>query len=60
MRGNITLELKNLANYPIILKQNMKICQVRFHLLAGECIRPYGSAGLGSKYQDSEGTVGSK
>lgn len=58
-KGNITLELKNLSPLPIILKERMAISQMCFEELSGPVARPYGSRGLGSHYQDSEGTVAS-
>lgn len=59
-RGNITLEMRNLNIYPIRLRKDMPICQLGFETLEGKVLRPYGSEGLGSKYQDSAGTVGAK
>lgn len=50
-RGNLTLELSNVANLPIALYYGMKIGQISFFRLSGPVERPYGSAGLGSKYQ---------
>jgi dCTP deaminase len=59
-KGNITLELKNLNRYPILLHKGMAIGQICFMRTSTVCLRPYGSKGLGSKYQDSEGVVGPK
>lgn len=56
-RGNITLELKNLSDEPITLEVGMPISQVCFLEVFGKVLRPYGSEELGSKYQDSEGTI---
>lgn len=58
--GNITLELKNLNNIPIILRTGMPICQISFHRMDGPSEMWYGADGLGSKYQGSEGTVAAR
>lgn len=55
-RGNITLELKNLSDALIKLEEGMPICQICFEKVFGKVLRPYGSDGLGSKYQGSKGT----
>lgn len=56
-RGQVTLELFNISPSPIRLRPGLAICQVAF----GECLtrakRPYGTAGLGSHYQDQAGAV---
>ena len=59
-KGNITLELKNLSHRSITLKTGMPISQICFEELSGKVLRPYGSEGLGSKYQSSKGTVPSR
>jgi dCTP deaminase len=50
-KGTLTLELSNVANLPIALYFGMKIGQISFFEMSGPVDRPYGSAGLGSKYQ---------
>jgi dCTP deaminase len=50
-RGNLTLELSNVANLPIALYHGMKIGQISFFRMTGPVERPYGSPELGSKYQ---------
>ncbi len=50
-KGNLTLELSNVANLPIALYFGMKIGQISFFEMSSPVDRPYGSAGLGSKYQ---------
>lgn len=50
-KGNLTLELSNVANLPIALYFGMKIGQISFVTMSSPVTRPYGSAGLGSKYQ---------
>lgn len=59
-KGNITLELFNASDKDFELFWGDSICQIIMHLLTSECVRPYGSDGLYSKYQHSEGTVRSK
>src|SRR5262245_38501056 len=50
-KGNLTLELSNVANLPIALYYGMKIGQISYFKMSSEVDRPYGSAELGSKYQ---------
>lgn len=50
-RGNLTLELSNVANLPIALYCGMKIGQISFYQMSSPVERPYGSKELGSKYQ---------
>ena len=50
-KGNLTLELSNVANLPIALYFGMRIGQISFLAMSGPVERPYGSSGLGSKYQ---------
>jgi hypothetical protein len=50
-KGNLTLELSNVANLPIALYHAMRIGQISFFRMSSPVERPYGSAGLGSKYQ---------
>ena len=49
--GHVTLELSNVANLPIALYTGMRIGQISFFRMSSPVERPYGSAGLGSKYQ---------
>lgn len=49
--GNLTLELSNVANLPIVLTPGMQIGQVSFTRMTTPVERPYGSEGLGSRYQ---------
>ena len=58
--GNITLEIKNVNMCIINLRPGMPIAQICFGRLDGRVVRPYGSDGLGSKYQGSRGTIGPK
>jgi dCTP deaminase len=50
-KGNLTLELSNVANLPIALYFAMSIGQISFFKMSSAAERPYGSRGLGSKYQ---------
>jgi dCTP deaminase len=50
-KGNLTLELSNVANLPIALYRGMKIGQISFFRMSSPVERPYGSRELGSKYQ---------
>jgi len=50
-KGNLTLELSNVANLPIALYFGMKIGQISFFQMTSAVERPYGSRDLGSKYQ---------
>jgi deoxycytidine triphosphate deaminase len=50
-KGNLTLELSNVANLPIALYFGMKIGQISFFKMSSAVERPYGSPELGSKYQ---------
>ena len=50
-KGHLTLELSNVANLPITLYFRMKIGQISYLRLSTPADNPYGSPGLGSKYQ---------
>jgi dCTP deaminase len=50
-KGKLTLELSNVAKLPIALYFGMKIGQISFFEMSSPVDRPYGSRGLGSKYQ---------
>ncbi|MBI4328729.1 MAG: dCTP deaminase [Chloroflexi bacterium] len=54
-RGRLTLELSNVSSLPIHLYPGMKISQISFYRLTTPAERPYGSPGLGSKYQGQTG-----
>ena len=58
--GNVTLEIKNNSDKQFRLSEGMLIGQLIFFELKSECMRPYGSDGLNSHYQNSVGTVLSK
>lgn len=56
-RGQITLELFNAGPGEIWLRPGLAICQVAFTECMSCARRPYGSPGLGSRYQDQVGVV---
>jgi len=58
--GHVTLELSNVANLPITIYPAMKIGQLSFVQLSEPAEKPYGSAGLGSKYQGQRGPTPSR
>jgi dCTP deaminase len=58
--GHVTLELSNVANLPITIYPSMKIGQISFVQLSEPAERPYGSAGIGSKYQGQRGPTPSR
>jgi dCTP deaminase len=58
--GHVTLELSNVANLPITIYVGMKIGQLSFVQLTEPAERPYGAAGIGSKYQGQAGPTPSR
>lgn len=58
--GHLTLELSNVANLPITIYPGMKIGQISFFRLTSEAEHPYGSEGVGSKYQGQKGPTPSR
>ncbi|HEX7346112.1 MAG TPA: dCTP deaminase, partial [Candidatus Limnocylindrales bacterium] len=50
-KGNLTLELSNVANLPIALYYGMRIGQISFFKMSSAVERPYGSPELRSRYQ---------
>ncbi len=58
--GHITLELSNAANLPITLWPGMKIGQLCLFRLSSPAEHPYGSAGVGSRYQGQRGPTPSR
>jgi dCTP deaminase len=59
-KGNLTLELSNVANLPIALYFGMKIGQISFFKMSSPVERPYGSKELGSKYQGQSSPTASE
>ena len=58
--GRLTLELSNVANLPILLMPKMAIGQISFSEMTSAVDRPYGTPGLGSKYQGQTDVTPSK
>jgi dCTP deaminase len=58
--GSVTLELSNVASLPIRLWPGMKIGQLCVFRLSSPAERPYGTAGLGSRYQGQRGPAPSR
>lgn len=58
--GNVTLEIKNVSDKPLLLRWNMPIAQIVFFTLTSPVERGYGDEGLNSHYQNSEGVISSK
>jgi dCTP deaminase len=58
--GHLTLELSNVANLPITLYPGMRIGQISFLEMTTPAEHPYGSTGLGSKYQHQRGPTASR
>jgi dCTP deaminase len=58
--GCLTLELSNQSQMPIALYYGMRIAQISFLRLTTPVDRPYGSSGLGSKYQGQTGPTPSR
>ena len=58
--GRLTLELSNQSQMPIALYAGMRIAQISFLRLTTPVDRPYGSPGLGSKYQGQTGPTPSR
>ncbi|HIK99096.1 MAG TPA: dCTP deaminase, partial [Dehalococcoidia bacterium] len=50
-KGNLTLELTNVARLPITLYSGMRIGQISFQRMSTGVDRRYGSSELGSRYQ---------
>jgi len=59
-KGNLTLELSNVAKLPITLYYKMKIGQLSFLRLTTPAENLYGSEVLGSKYQGQRGPTPSR
>lgn len=54
-RGQITLELFNMSGDEITLTLGEPICQIAFMQMDRPAARPYGTRGLGSRYQHQTG-----
>ena len=59
-KGNLTLELSNVANLPIAIYPEMKIGQISFLQMTTAAEHPYGSGEAKSKYQGQRGPTPSR
>jgi dCTP deaminase len=59
-RGQITLELLNVNNTEILLTPGCRIAQLCVFELKSPARKPYGSEGLGSRYQGQQGPTASR
>lgn len=55
--GNLTLEMTNINEYPVLLRPGMKIAQLSFIRMAEAPLHLYGEL-IGSHYQDQIGVTG--
>lgn len=55
--GQVTLELANLGPYTLHLEAGLSVAQIAFEQLDSPAERPYGSPGLGSRYQGQRGVT---
>lgn len=53
--GQLTLEVKNIGRHPIILTEGDSLAQIVFVELRTRARTPYGTPGLGSRYQNQTG-----
>lgn len=58
--GQITLELRNETQWPIVLTVGMPICQIVLHRLTTTPVIAYGAGDLGSRYQGQQGATPSR
>lgn len=58
--GTITLELVNHSPQTLVLDDGMKVAQLVVMRLTSPALRPYGSAGLKSRYQNQVGATASR
>jgi dCTP deaminase len=58
--GHLTLELSNVTKFPILIYPGMKVVQINFMRMSSPVLKPYGSAGLHSKYQGESGPMASR
>ncbi|AEB06395.1 dCTP deaminase [Coriobacterium glomerans PW2] len=58
--GQVTLELSNVANLPILLRPGMRIGQISFERMSSPVERPYGCAELHSHYQGQLGATAAR
>lgn len=59
-KGKLTMQMTNVGRLPITLYARMRIAQITFLRLTTPAERPYGSDGLGSKYQGQKDPTASR
>lgn len=59
-KGKLTMQMTNVARLPVTLYAGMRIAQISFLRLTTPADRPYGSSGLGSKYQGQQEPTASR
>ena len=59
-KGKLTMQITNVGRLPVTLYAGMRIAQISFLRLTTPAERPYGSAGLGSKYQGQKDPTASR
>jgi len=59
-KGKLTMQMTNVGRLPVTLYAGMRIAQMTFLRLTTPAERPYGSAGLGSKYQGQKDPTASR
>ena len=59
-KGKLTMQMTNVARLPVTLYAGMRIAQISFLRLTTPAERPYGSGGLGSKYQGQQEPTASR
>lgn len=55
--GQLTLEITNLSERPVLLEHGMLIAQIAFQKMNKPAKRPYGHPELGSHYQGQQGAT---
>jgi dCTP deaminase len=53
--GEITLELSNIANFPLLLRPFTNVAQLTVFMMLNPASKPYGHPDLGSRYQGQAG-----
>jgi dCTP deaminase len=58
--GHITLELSNVGPWELVLRPGMAAGQLVFERMSSAVIHPYGTPGLGSRYQGQHGPTAAR
>jgi dCTP deaminase len=59
-KGKLTMQMTNVSRLPVTIYAGMRIAQISFLRLTTPAERPYGSSGLGSKYQGQQEPTASR